>query len=158
MRAMSNLVIGFGGLLFGFGLAMSGMIKPEVVLAFLTFNDLGLLLVLGGAVTVTLLTYQIVPRWRRRPLLESQFNRHQTVGVRHTVVGALLFGIGWGLSGVCPGPAVAGLGAGNWPLLASLAGLFAGAWRHGWWASRHSLPDETAPPFDTRTPNDSTLR
>lgn len=62
-------------------------------------------------------------------------------GIQHYVMGGLLlgaalFGIGWGISGVCPGPAIAGLGAGNYPLLWSLAGLFAGAWAQGWWASR----------------------
>jgi uncharacterized membrane protein YedE/YeeE len=57
-------------------------------------------------------------------------------GMRDTLVGAALFGVGWGLSGVCPGPAIAGLGSGNWPLIFSVLGLFAGAWVHGWWASQ----------------------
>ena len=52
------------GVLFGFGLAYSSMIRPETVLAFLTFQDLGLLLVLGVAVGVNLLVFQFVPRWR----------------------------------------------------------------------------------------------
>jgi len=44
----------------------------------------------------------------------------------YLIVGAALFGIGWGLSGVCPGPAIAGLGVGNWPILAALAAMVAG--------------------------------
>ncbi len=136
MKPISNIVMLLCGMLFGFGLAWSGMIKPEVVLSFLTFDDLGLLLVLGSAVTTTLLTYQLIPKLLNKPLLEAQFGAHLTVNTRDTVIGAVLFGIGWGLSGVCPGPAIAGLGAGNWPLLVCVTGMFAGAWCHGWWASR----------------------
>ena len=138
MRVASLISILLCGMLFGVGLAWSGMIKPEVVLSFLTFDDLGLLLVLGSAVMTTFLTYHLAPRVLRKPLLEAQFGKHITVNTRDTVLGAVLFGIGWGLSGVCPGPAIAGLGAGNWPLLVSLAGLGAGAWCHGIWASRYS--------------------
>ena len=136
MKLTSKLVILLCGMLFGFGLAWSGMIKPEVVLSFLTFDDLGLLLVLGSAVMTTLLTYQLIPRLLTKPLLEDQFGEHSTVSTSDTVLGAVLFGIGWGLSGVCPGPAIAGLGAGNWPLLVCVAGMAAGAWCQGWWASR----------------------
>jgi uncharacterized membrane protein YedE/YeeE len=50
-----------------------------------------------------------------------------------TIVGAAIFGVGWGLSGVCPGPAIAGIGDGNWPLLLALAGMFAGAYVQGRW-------------------------
>ncbi len=136
MRAMSYLSILLGGMLFGFGLAWSGMIKPEIVLSFLRFDDFGLLLVLGSAVTTTLIVYQLAPRLLKKPAFEPAFGKHAIGGMRDTLVGAALFGIGWGLSGVCPGPAIAGLGSGNWPLLLSVIGLFAGAWVQGWWASR----------------------
>jgi uncharacterized membrane protein YedE/YeeE len=136
MRAMSYLSILLGGMLFGFGLAWSGMIKPEIVLSFLRFEDFGLLLVLGSAVTTTLIVYQLAPRLLKKPVLEPTFGKHTIGAMRDTLMGAALFGIGWGLSGVCPGPAIAGLGSGNWPLLFSVIGLFAGAWFQGWWASR----------------------
>lgn len=136
MRPVSYVAILLCGMLFGVGLAWSGMIKPEVVLSFLRFEDFGLLLVLGSAVTTTVITYQILPRLLKKPLLEPQFGSHMLTGMRDTLVGAALFGVGWGLSGVCPGPAIAGLGSGNWPLFFSVFGLFAGAWAHGWWASR----------------------
>ena len=55
---------------------------------------------------------------------------------RDTLLGAAIFGAGWGLSGVCPGPAIAGLGAGNWPLLWALAGIIVGAGIQGRLASR----------------------
>jgi hypothetical protein len=124
------------GVLFGFGLAYSSMVKPEVVLSFLRFQDFGLLLVLGGAVVVTAIAYQLLPRMLAHPVFGGSFGRHPSEMNRQTMGGAALFGIGWGLSGVCPGPAIAGLGTGNWPLLIALAGMFAGAYVQGLLASR----------------------
>ena len=125
-----------GGALFGAGLAYSGMIHPEVVLQFLLLRDLGLMLVMGGAVLVTMMAYQLLPRWRQRPLLGGAFEQRVALMDRNTMLGAALFGLGWGVCGVCPGPAIAGLGAGNGQLLWALAGIAAGAYLHGWWASR----------------------
>lgn len=138
MKPLSLLAVLAGGMLFGFGLAWSTMIRPEVVLSFLRFQDFGLLLVLGGAVVVTAIAYQLAPRLMRKPLLEPAFGKHPSVLDAGTLGGAAIFGVGWGLSGVCPGPAIAGLGAGNWPLLIALAGMFAGAWAHGWLMSRRA--------------------
>lgn len=119
------------GALFGFGLALSTMVKPEVVIDFLLWRDLGLLLVLGGAVVVTFVTYQLLPRVARKPWLAESFSTHPSEMSRRTLLGAAIFGVGWGLCGVCPGPAIAGLGVGNWPLLYALAGLAAGAFVQG---------------------------
>ncbi len=115
------------GVLFGFGLALSTMVKPEVVLSFLRFADFGLMLVMGGAVVVTLLAYKLLPRMLKQPLLGGRFQSHVAHMNRDTVVGAALFGVGWGLCGVCPGPAIAGLGTGNWSLLWALGGIALGA-------------------------------
>ena len=115
------------GALFGFGLSIATMIRPEVVLSFLRFQDFGLMLVMGGAVLVVMLTYQLTPRLLARPLLDDHFHVHPSTWNRDTAVGAALFGVGWGLCGVCPGPAIAGLGAGNWSLLWALAGIALGA-------------------------------
>jgi uncharacterized membrane protein YedE/YeeE len=123
-RSLATLVT---GALFGFGLSVSGMIRPEVVLSFLHFSDFGLMLVMGGAVLVVLLTYKLAPRLLARPLLGDHFHAHPSAWNRDTAVGAALFGVGWGLCGVCPGPAIAGLGAGNWDLLWALAGIALGA-------------------------------
>jgi uncharacterized membrane protein YedE/YeeE len=119
------------GALFGFGLSIATMIRPEVVLSFLRFQDLGLLLVMGGAVLVVVLAYQLTPRLLARPLLGDHFHTHPSVWNRDTLVGAALFGVGWGLCGVCPGPAFAGLGAGNWSLLWALVGIALGALAQG---------------------------
>lgn len=123
-RSLATLA---AGALFGFGLSVSTMIRPEVVLSFLRLSDLGLLLVMGGAVLVVGLAYNIVPRWMARPLLDNHFHTHPSAWNRNTAMGAALFGVGWGLCGVCPGPAIAGLGAGNWSLLWALVGITLGA-------------------------------
>ena len=131
MKRANLVVVLVCGALFGFGLALATMIRPEVVLSFLEWRDFGLLLVLGGAATVTLLAYQFVPRLLKKPVLADRFGAHPSALNRDTIVGAAIFGAGWGLSGVCPGPAIAGLGAGNWPLLWALGGIAIGAWIQG---------------------------
>ncbi|MEK9953430.1 MAG: DUF6691 family protein [Curvibacter sp.] len=115
------------GALFGFGLSLSGMVRPEVVLSFLRFEDWGLMLVMGGALAVVLIAYQGAPRVMKRPLLGGGFEQQNRPWNRDTAVGAALFGVGWGLCGVCPGPAIAGLGTGNLDLLWALAGIALGA-------------------------------
>ncbi|HVY24202.1 MAG TPA: DUF6691 family protein [Steroidobacteraceae bacterium] len=119
------------GVLFGFGLAVSTMISPEVILSFLTGRDFGLLLVMGGGVFITLLAYQFVPHWMKRPVFAESFRVRESVLNRNTVVGSALFGVGWGMCGVCPGPAIAGLGAGNWMLGYALLGMIIGAYVQG---------------------------
>jgi uncharacterized membrane protein YedE/YeeE len=123
-RSLATLV---AGALFGFGLSYSTMIRPEVVLGFLRFSDMGLMLVMGGAVMVVVVVYKLLPRVMAKPLLDDHFHTHPSTWNRDTAVGAALFGVGWGLCGVCPGPAIAGLGAGNWDLLWALGGIAAGA-------------------------------
>ncbi|MCX7241922.1 MAG: YeeE/YedE family protein [Burkholderiales bacterium] len=123
-RALSTLA---AGMLFGFGLSVSTMVRPEVVLSFLRLNDMGLMLVMGGAVAVVLLAYQFAPRVLRRPVLDDHFHAHPSVWNQGTATGAALFGLGWGICGVCPGPAIAALGTGNFDLLWALAGIALGA-------------------------------
>ena len=127
-RALAVLA---SGALFGFGLSLSTMVRPEVVLGFLRFQDFGLMLVMGGAVVVTLLAYRFGPRLMRQPLLGGYFHQHLSHWNRDTVTGAALFGVGWGLCGVCPGPAIAGLGTGNTDLLWALGGIALGALAQG---------------------------
>jgi uncharacterized membrane protein YedE/YeeE len=127
-RALATLA---AGALFGFGLSVATMIQPEVVLSFLHFKDLGLMLVMGGAVLVVLITYRIAPGLLKQPLLDDHFHAHPSVWNRDTFLGAALFGIGWGLCGVCPGPAIAALGTGNWDLLWALSGISMGALAQG---------------------------
>ena len=121
-----------GGLAFGFGLAFSGMVRPEVVLSFLYLEDFGLLLVMGGAVVVTALAYQLGPRFLRRPLC-GEFGRHKSSMRPRTLAGAAVFGLGWALSGLCPGAALASVGIGNVEALWGVGAMFAGAYAQGVW-------------------------
>ena len=132
MPTKKKLAVLLCGALFGFGLSVSGMVAPEVILSFLRFQDFGLMLVMGGAVCVTVLAYQLAPRLMARPALGDQFTIRPSVLDRDTILGAAIFGAGWGLCGVCPGPAIAGLGTGNWDLLAPLLGIAVGAYAQGW--------------------------
>jgi uncharacterized membrane protein YedE/YeeE len=118
------------GALFGIGLAMSGMTDSRRVLGFLDlFGDFDptLLFVLGGAVTTTLVAFRFVLR-RGNPVLAESFHLSGLKRVDRTLLGgAAVFGIGWGIAGYCPGPALAGLGAGSvealWFVPAMVAGM-----------------------------------
>ncbi|MFY7777613.1 MAG: DUF6691 family protein [Elstera sp.] len=114
-------VVSFGiGLLFGIGLIVSGMSNPAKVLNFLDLAaiptgtwDASLALVMIGAVSVGLLGFGLVLGWRK-PLLAERFWLPSARGIdRRILIGPAIFGIGWGLVGFCPGPALVGLGAGS---------------------------------------------
>jgi uncharacterized membrane protein YedE/YeeE len=136
MSAARTAIILAAGALFGFGLALSTMVKPEVILDFLHWRDMGLLLVLGGAVVVTFFAYRLGPKLLKKPVAGEKFLEHPSEMAVRTIAGAALFGVGWGLSGVCPGPAIAGIGTGNWPLIVALAAMLAGAYVQGRFAAR----------------------
>ena len=129
--ALAHVLV--AGMLFGYGLALATMIRPEVVLAFLRFEDFGLLLVLGGAAAVTFVAYRLAPKVMATPLAGGAFGVHPSTLDAPTLGGAAIFGVGWGLCGVCPGPALAGLGAGNAPLAIAVVAMLAGAYVQGRW-------------------------
>ena len=112
----SGLLAAFAaGALFGAGLAISGMTNRFVVLGFLdvtgAFNST-LLFVMGGAVAVTAIAFRFVLRMPA-PVLGGGFRVPATDAVdRRLIVGAAIFGIGWGLAGFCPGPVLVGATAG----------------------------------------------
>ena len=138
------VVVLLGGLTFGFGLAYSHMARPEVVLNFLQFEDFGLLFVMFGAAIITGLTFAVVPRLRERaPLTDTTYGRRLKLFDRNVVVGGVIFGVGWGLSGICPGAAYASLGIGNVTILWALLGMFAGAYLQGVWRSHDTSTAET---------------
>ena len=118
------------GVLFGLGL--SQMIDRNRVLGFLDLAgkwDPTLLFVLAGAVTFTVIAFRFVLR-RKAPLLGDKFFVPNRSGIdRKLVMGAAIFGIGWGISGYCPGPGIVALTSGEWnPILfvvALVVGMFA---------------------------------
>jgi uncharacterized membrane protein YedE/YeeE len=115
------------GLLFGYGLALSGMTNPDKVLDFLDVAgdwDPSLLFVLGGAVAVALLAFRFILR-QPEPLFERRFALPTAKEIDGPlVVGAIVFGVGWGISGYCPGPAFASLASPNWETLVFLPAVF----------------------------------
>lgn len=126
LRACAGLV---AGLLFGAGLTLSGMINPAKVTAFLDIAgvwDPSLAFVMFGAVAVTATGYRLT-FLRTRPLFEAAFDlpARRDVDPR-LLVGASIFGVGWGLTGYCPGPALAGLSAGQSGTAVFVATMLAG--------------------------------
>ena len=121
------------GALFGVGLALARMTDPRVVLGFLdVFGafDPTLAFVLGGAVGTTLLVFRLILR-RSRPLLADDFQLPASRVIdRPLLVGAGLFGIGWGLAGYCPGPALVGAAGGVNTALMFVPAMMAGALLH----------------------------
>lgn len=109
---MKTVAAYFLGMLFGWGLVVSQMTDPHRVIAFLEMGphwSENLLFVMGGALTVTLITFPLILKCKK-PLLDAAFHLPKTKTIdRRLLVGALLFGIGWGVSGYCPGPLVVGL-------------------------------------------------
>jgi len=122
-----------GGAVFGVGLALSQMARPEIVLEFLQFRDFGLAFVMGGASVVVGVTFwALTLSGRSAPLTGKRFGRRLKSMDRDVIVGGGVFGVGWGLSGICPGAAYASLGIGNVVILYGIAGMFVGAYLQGY--------------------------
>lgn len=142
-----NMISFAAGLLFALGLVLSGMTQPAKVLGFLNvmglqqgiswqaapgYWDPSLALVMGGALMVTLIAFAITPRLTHesgKPWFEEMFHlptRNDIDG--KLVMGGILFGIGWGLAGYCPGPALASLLVGGVDVLAFCTAMLAGMW------------------------------
>jgi uncharacterized membrane protein YedE/YeeE len=119
------------GALFGAGLVISGMTDPEVVLAFLTLNqhwNPALIAVMGSAVIVASVGFAFARR-RGRPVFTETFSEPASsdIDVR-LLAGAAIFGIGWGLSGYCPGPALVGAASLDYRALLFIVAYGLGMW------------------------------
>jgi len=126
MKTLSPLLI---GLLFGLGLVVSGMVNPDKVLNFLDLFgnwDPSLAFVMGGAVIVSFVGFRWIGR-AGKPwfALHYQIPDLKTIDSR-LVTGAILFGVGWGLVGLCPGPALTAIVLKPWALVVFVAGMLAG--------------------------------
>ena len=109
---MERLIVLISGMLFGAGVTISGMVNPMKVLNFFDIVgtwDATLIFVMGAGLLVTLLGYQIIFK-RKVPLFAPSFRLPTSQDIDTKLLsGAALFGLGWGLGGFCPGPAVASL-------------------------------------------------
>ena len=138
----------FAGLLFGFGLAISGMTQPGKVLSFLDFTgawDPSLAFVMGGALCVFAPAYFIVKSKREKPLFTIAFDLPTKTKITpKLVVGAAIFGAGWGLAGFCPGTAITSLPTGSTPVLTLVVGVFLGILAT--WGAQSALAHEDPVP------------
>jgi uncharacterized protein len=123
------------GLIFGFGLLLSGMSDPAKVLNFLDLGgvksgtwDPSLAFVMAGAVAVTFVGFRVVLK-RAQPLFADRFHMptRRELDLR-IVAGPAIFGVGWGLAGFCPGPALTALGFGTREAAIFVVAMFAGMW------------------------------
>ena len=141
----SNAAALVAGVLFGFGLMLSGMSNPGEVLGFLDWTGVwspDLIGVLGSAVVVSLIGFYFARR-RQRPWFEVAFATPAKTSVdRSMVIGNLLFGLGWGMAGYCPGPALAGLALGNEEVLVFLGAMLAGGFMQQLWAGKVAVKSD----------------
>jgi uncharacterized membrane protein YedE/YeeE len=126
---LSILLALVSGLIFGIGLVISQMMNPAKVLNFLDVAghwDPSLAFVMAGAIPVAAIGFYLGRR-RKVPILEPKFNwpAQSAIDLR-LIGGAALFGIGWGLVGFCPGPALAALQSGRWEVLSFVAAMIGG--------------------------------
>lgn len=118
------------GIIFGFGLSLSGMLDPARVIGFLDIGsghwDPSLAFVLAGAVTIAVVGV-LVMRGMRRPVFDTTFQVPPKGRIdARLILGSAIFGAGWGIAGFCPGPAVAALSLGLPPAILFVAAMLAG--------------------------------
>ena len=133
---MPRLIVAlFAGALFGVGLAVSGMTNPAKIIGFLDVAgqwDPTLMFVMGGALLVTIPAFRLI-LGRPYPLLADGFTLPTKTALdRRLLGGAALFGVGWGLSGFCPGPAVVALVTGLLPVFAFVGAMVGGMAIYAW--------------------------
>lgn len=131
------------GLLFGLGLLLSGMTDPGKVQGFLDLAgawDPSLMFVMGGAVVLSFFAFMLARR-RTTAFLGGAMQLPTTRDIdRRLVVGSLVFGVGWGLAGFCPGPALVALGAGHWQAVLFTVAMLAGMAIHDFGARAPRRP------------------
>jgi hypothetical protein len=126
---MRNAAVFFAGTLFALGLAIAGMTKPSKIIGFLDIAgpwDASLAFVIGGAIAVHFIAYRLIKR-RSAPLFDTKFHLPTRKDIdRRLVLGAALFGVGWGLGGFCPGPGLVAAGGGSLHAVLFLVGMTIG--------------------------------
>jgi uncharacterized protein len=141
---MQRLASLLAGVLFGAGLAVSGMIDPARVQGFLDLFgnwDPTLAFVMGGAMMPMAIAWRIKARMQS-PLAANSFDLPETRQIdRKLAIGAVLFGAGWGISGLCPGPALADLAIAPMPATIFVAAMVAGMALHRAMAPKAITPD-----------------
>ena len=127
------LIALLAGTVFGVGLAVSQMINPQKVLSFLHLGpswDPSLALVLAAALAVSFAGHRLT-KGRSKPVFDDRFHLPDTTRVdARLMLGAVIFGLGWGLAGYCPGPALAALATGSWEAPVFVVAMILGSTAH----------------------------
>ncbi len=132
---LKNIIGLLAGLLFGFGLLISGMTDPVKVQGFLdVFGawDISLALVMGGGLAVAIVGVQLAKRQQSSWIGTLIEMPSKTVINKKLLIGAMLFGIGWGLVGICPGPGIVLLGTGQWQAYVFIPAMIVGILVYQW--------------------------
>ena len=132
---LKNIIGLLSGLLFGFGLLISGMTDPVKVQGFLdVFGawDISLALVMGGGLMVAIVGVQLAKRQQTSWIGSLIELPSKTVINKQLIIGAMLFGIGWGLVGICPGPGIVLLGTGQWQAYVFIPAMIVGMLAYQW--------------------------
>ncbi len=128
------------GVIFGTGLSISNMTNPYKILNFLDIFgpwDPTLLIVMATALLTTFIGYRVVLK-KGKPKLDDTFHIPQKTHItKKLVFGSIIFGIGWGSTGYCPGPAITALATFNWDPLYFVIGMVAGSYIY-WWSFKSS--------------------
>ena len=126
---LKNIIGLLTGLLFGFGLLISGMTDPVKVQGFLDIFgawDISLALVMGGGLLVAIVGVQLAKRQQSSWIGTKIELPSKTAINKKLLIGAMLFGIGWGLVGICPGPGIVLLGTGQWQAYVFIPAMIVG--------------------------------
>lgn len=137
-----HLTLFFVGILFSIGLGIAGMTRPDRIIGFLTVGDgwdPTLLYVMGGAIAAYVVVFRLAMR-RSKPVMAPKFLVPTRSDLDARLIGgAVLFGAGWGLGGLCPAPALAALPSGAAPAFVFIAAMLLGMWlfkQYDAWAAR----------------------
>ena len=132
---LKNIIGLLAGLLFGFGLLISGMTDPVKVQGFLdVFGawDISLALVMGGGLMVAIIGVQLAKRQQSSWIGTLIEMPSKTTLNKKLLIGAMLFGVGWGLVGICPGPGIVLLGTGQWQAYVFIPAMIVGMLIYQW--------------------------
>ncbi|HEU4732950.1 MAG TPA: DUF6691 family protein [Kofleriaceae bacterium] len=129
-RVAALALAGVSGALFGAGLVIAGMTQPARIIGFLdplTGWDPSLAFVMAGAVAVYAIAYAVIRRRHDRPWFEARFHVPTRADIDPPLIaGAAIFGVGWGLGGLCPGPGIVAAAAGNASAIAFVLAMITG--------------------------------
>ena len=146
-RTASIALAGIAGALFGVGLVVSGMTRPTRVIGFLDplgLWDPALAFVMAGAALVYAVAFRTIRRHREQPWFDAQFHvpARRDIDSR-LVIGAAIFGVGWGLGGLCPGPGIVAGAAGSTSAIAFVVAMLVGMYAHRRIAARPRSPSQS---------------